>query len=102
MLLKESQMIYFIYWELVENKRLYTNDGILNIDNNPVENSIRRVALGYVKLCISWAERITCLQAAMKPPAEVACCIVYSAISCLLRRLHLDLITSCSMNAKLS
>jgi hypothetical protein len=25
---------------------LYTNDGILNIDNNPVENSIRPVALG--------------------------------------------------------
>jgi transposase len=26
---------------------LYTENGMLNIDNNPVENSIRPVALGY-------------------------------------------------------
>lgn len=29
-----------------EKLSLYTEDGMLNIDNNPVENSIRPVALG--------------------------------------------------------
>jgi transposase len=26
---------------------VYASDGKLNIDNNPIENSIRRVAIGY-------------------------------------------------------
>lgn len=39
---------------------LYTKDGKLNPDNNWVENAIRPIALGYVKLYINWAEKFTC------------------------------------------
>ena len=45
---------------------LYTTDGKLNIDNNAVENSIRPVALGYVKLHIKSEEKISCSPVPMK------------------------------------
>ena len=46
----------------------YVDDGHFNIDNNLIENSIRPVALGYVKLSINWARKIICSQARMKEP----------------------------------
>ena len=49
---------------------LYITDGRLNIDNNPVENSIRPVALG---------RKITCSPVRTTPPEEAACCTAYSA-----------------------
>jgi hypothetical protein len=49
-------------------KRLtrYVENGQWVINNNLVENSIRPVALGYVKLSITWAERIICLPGLMR------------------------------------
>ena len=41
-------------WDELSN---YLYDGNLCIDNNGVENAIRPVALGYVKLSIMWAGR---------------------------------------------
>jgi len=49
---------------------IYAGDGKLNIDNNPVENSIRPGTL---------AEKIICLQALMKPHSAAPCFIHYSA-----------------------
>jgi hypothetical protein len=60
---------------------IYANNGILNIDNNPVEISIRPVAVGYVKLYIMSAERITYSRAHMKQLKEAACCIVCWALA---------------------
>jgi hypothetical protein len=47
---------------------LYITDGRLNIDNNPVENSIRPVALG---------RKITCLPDPTRQPKEAECYIAY-------------------------
>ena len=40
-----------------EKLSLYAENGMLNIDNNPVENSIRPVALGRKKLFVCWQSR---------------------------------------------
>jgi hypothetical protein len=54
-----------------EKLSLYTKNGMLNIDNNPVENSIRPVALG---------RKNYLLPARMMQPAEAVCSTVYSAL----------------------
>ncbi len=51
-------------WERLSR---YTEDGRLNIDNNPVENSIRPVALGRKNYLFA---------VRMRPQKEVACCTV--------------------------
>ena len=58
-----------MYYSLSRGEELsgYLYDGILEIDNNLVENAIRQVALGYVKLHITSAEKTTCLPARTIP-----------------------------------
>lgn len=59
----------------------YCEDGMLNIDNNPVERSIIPVALG---------RKNTCSADLMKQPKEVQCFIVPLALANYMVIIHLN------------